>query len=300
MVPMDCAEGPPGGVPDRPPGQAGPPGGAPDRPPGPPGGAPDRPPGLAGGAPDWPSQPDRPPGQDRPRQPGRLRLRSLSPAVVRALLDGARLADWAPDYPTEADLVIAGLLDQAGPHAWTGAAVTWGHRQVIERATGLVVGGIGFHGPPDHGEVEMGYGIVPSRQRRGYATEAVGLMIALAWRDPAVTAVLASTDPGNAASRRVLEKAGFRPSAAPGSAAPGSAAPGSAAPGSAAPGSAGPSGPSGPSGSAGAPGAAGPSGAGRPPGRTGPSGPPGLSGDSGASGDSGMAWYRLDRRPTPG
>ena len=56
----------------------------------------------------------------------------------------------------------------------------------------------------------MGYGIVPSRQGRGYATEAVRMMAALAWRDPAVTAVTARTESGNVASRRVLEKAGFR------------------------------------------------------------------------------------------
>ena len=34
-------------------------------------------------------------------------------------------------------------------------------------------------------------------------------MLAMAWADPRVTAVVAGTDPGNAASQRVLEKAGF-------------------------------------------------------------------------------------------
>lgn len=140
----------------------------------------------------------------------RLLLRPVTLALVRALVGGRRLDDWAADYPTEGDLVLAGLLDRAGPAAWSGADAAWGHRQVVERPSGLVVGGIGFAGPPEHGEVEVGYGIVPSRQRRGYATEAVLVMAALAWRHPAVTAVMASTEPGNVASRRVLEKAGFR------------------------------------------------------------------------------------------
>jgi ribosomal-protein-alanine N-acetyltransferase len=144
------------------------------------------------------------------RWSGRLLLRPVTPAVVGALVGGHRLADWADDYPAEGDLVIAGLLDRAGPAAWSDDDATWGQRQVIERRSGLVVGGIGFAGPPEQGAVEVGYGIVPSRQGRGYATEAVRLMVTLAWRHPVVTAVLAHTDPGNVASQRVLEKAGFR------------------------------------------------------------------------------------------
>ncbi len=154
---------------------------------------------------------DLPPAAARPeRTRGRLRLRPLTPAVVRALVGGRRLDGWAADYPSDGDVVIAGLLDRAGAAAWSGPDAGWGHRQVVERRGGLVVGGIGFAGPPAHGQVEVGYGIVPSRQGRGYATEAVQMMVALAWQDPAVTAVIAHTASGNAASRRVLEKAGFR------------------------------------------------------------------------------------------
>jgi [ribosomal protein S5]-alanine N-acetyltransferase len=141
----------------------------------------------------------------------RLVLRPVPWDAVQAITAGRRLAGWAADYPAEGDAVIAGLLHGAGPDAWPGADQAWGHRQVVERDTGLVVGGIGFAGPPDAAhEVELGYGIVPSRQGRGYATEAVAAMLALAWADPAVTAVVATTGQGNAASRRVLEKAGFR------------------------------------------------------------------------------------------
>ena len=57
---------------------------------------------------------------------------------------------------------------------------------------------------------------MPSRQGRGYATEALRAMLAMAWADPRVTGVAAGTDPGNAASQRVLEKAGFRRVAADG------------------------------------------------------------------------------------
>jgi RimJ/RimL family protein N-acetyltransferase len=141
----------------------------------------------------------------------RLIVRVLPWDAVRAISGGSRLGDWADDYPSEGDVIIAGLLQEVGEAVADPADQAWGHRQVVERASGLVVGGIGFFGPPrGGGEVEVGYGIVPSRQGRGYATEALQAMLTMAWADPRVTAVVAGTDPGNAISQRVLGKAGFR------------------------------------------------------------------------------------------
>jgi GNAT superfamily N-acetyltransferase len=153
----------------------------------------------------------------------RLIVRPVPWDAVLAITGGKRLDDWAPDYPDDGDVVIAGLLREVGPDLASVASAraqpgdqTWGHRQVVERASGLVVGGIGFFGPPRAGEVEIGYGIVPSRQGRGYATEALRAMIAMAWADARVRTVVAGTDPGNAASQRVLGKAGFRRTVATG------------------------------------------------------------------------------------
>ena len=169
-----------------------------------------------------------PAARHRPRHAvvsARLILRPLPWDAVRAITAGDRLDDWAADYPGDGDVVIAGLLLGAGGARCPGqgpagrvragpglsaADEAWGHRQVVERASGLVVGGIGFFGPPLGGEAEIGYGIVPSRQGRGYATEAVQAMLTMAWADSRVRTVVAGTDPGNAASQRVLEKAGFR------------------------------------------------------------------------------------------
>jgi [ribosomal protein S5]-alanine N-acetyltransferase len=139
----------------------------------------------------------------------RLVLRPLRWDAVEAIIEGRRLADWAPDYPAGGDVVIARVLHRGGQPRADGPAGPWCHRQVVERTSDLVVGGIGFFGPPDDGTVEIGYGIVPSRQGRGYATEAVTEMLSLAWSDPHVAAVSAETDADNVASQRVLEKAGF-------------------------------------------------------------------------------------------
>ena len=68
----------------------------------------------------------------------------------------------------------------------------------------------GFKGPPADGKVEVGYSVVPSQQRRGHATAAIGSMIETARRRGA-TRVRAETLPSLPASIRVLEKLGFTP-----------------------------------------------------------------------------------------
>jgi ribosomal-protein-alanine N-acetyltransferase len=72
-----------------------------------------------------------------------------------------------------------------------------------------VIGGVGFFGPPRDGRVEIGYGIVESRRRRGYATEAVTAMLDYAFARPGVIEVVATADLDNPASIRVLDKSGL-------------------------------------------------------------------------------------------
>ena len=140
----------------------------------------------------------------------RLVLRPITAEEVSAVLSGQRRSDWAGDFPAEGDQVIAGLLARTGlPSDADADARRFGHRLVVERDTSTVVGGAGFFGPPREGEVEIGYGIVPSRQRRGYATEAVQAMVADAFRLGSVLTVTANVDLDNPASIRVLEKSGM-------------------------------------------------------------------------------------------
>lgn len=135
----------------------------------------------------------------------RLDLEPLSAASVAAVLGPRRGADWAEDFPTEGDTLIArGSADASDP----AATYPWCHYHLRERSSGQLVGGIGFHHPPQEGVVEIGYGVAPSRQRRGYATEAVNALVEVAFAHGAA-AVVATVDADNVASRRVLEKAGF-------------------------------------------------------------------------------------------
>jgi ribosomal-protein-alanine N-acetyltransferase len=74
----------------------------------------------------------------------------------------------------------------------------------------VVIGAAGFKGPPDaRGEVELGYGLVSSYQRHGYATEAVRGMTSFAFRHESVTTVVGQTIPSLLGSIGVLERAGF-------------------------------------------------------------------------------------------
>ncbi|MEV0660277.1 GNAT family N-acetyltransferase [Actinomadura luteofluorescens] len=135
----------------------------------------------------------------------RLVLRPWTPGELAAVLSGDRLAGWADDFPAEGDLAIAGFIAEhpsaLGEH---------GQRLIIERSTGLVVGAVGLFWPPADGAVEFGYGVVPSRRGRGYATEAARAIVAFALAAPGVDRVVATVELSNPASARVLENAGLR------------------------------------------------------------------------------------------
>ncbi|GHC53610.1 GNAT family N-acetyltransferase [Streptomyces flavofungini] len=135
----------------------------------------------------------------------RLVLRPWSTAELAAVVGGSRRPDWAPDFPAEGDRVIAGFLTEH-PEGLTAC----GHRLVVERDGGPVVGSIGLFWPPSEGSIEIGYGIVGSRRGRGYASEATRALAEFALTAPAVDAVYATVELANPASVRVLEKAGLR------------------------------------------------------------------------------------------
>jgi len=134
----------------------------------------------------------------------RLRLPLMDAGIVAALVAGRRLPGWAEDFPAEGDVDVARVL--AGDGVPTGADAAFGARLVVERWTGETIGTAGFFGPPRDGAVEIGYGIVPSRQRRGYATEATRALIDLARAQPGVSEIVAHAESANTASIRVLEK----------------------------------------------------------------------------------------------
>ncbi len=126
---------------------------------------------------------------------------------------------------------IEDLLNAEVPEAWPGRALIerafsaslerirsdpakrlWGDRLMIakgERGERLVVGSVIFHGRPDDGIAEVGYGVEERWQCKGYASEATRACVDWALAEAAVTCVTATTPPWHTASIRVLEKSGL-------------------------------------------------------------------------------------------
>ncbi len=80
----------------------------------------------------------------------------------------------------------------------------------IEKAGNILIGMGGFPTPPGPGIAEIAYGIAPSYQGRGFATELARALIQFACEDKSVTLLRAHTLPEANASTRVLEKCGFQ------------------------------------------------------------------------------------------
>ncbi len=89
----------------------------------------------------------------------------------------------------------------------------WGIYYWVALADGvprILVGSGGFMSKPDaNGAVEIGYGTLDQFQGRGYATEAVSVLVRWALSQPDVFQVIAEALPENPASVRVLQKNGF-------------------------------------------------------------------------------------------
>jgi len=77
--------------------------------------------------------------------------------------------------------------------------------------TGQCVGRVYIHSKPElNGEVEIGYGILEEHRNNGYATEAAKAVIKFAFEKVGQNVLCAIVKPENTASRRVIEKLGFK------------------------------------------------------------------------------------------
>ena len=81
---------------------------------------------------------------------------------------------------------------------------------VVQKSTRLIVAELGFKGEPDEkGEIEIGYGTMPSERGKGFMTEAVAGIVAWAKNKPEIVAILAETEESNLASIKIVQKNNF-------------------------------------------------------------------------------------------
>src|SRR3954451_17735471 len=97
------------------------------------------------------------------------------------------------------------LLDDYGAHQERHGYSFWA---VFERASGALIGDSGLYRTPA-GEVELGYTLGAAWWGRGYATEAAGTWLSVAFGELGINEVVALAEPANVASMRVLAKLGL-------------------------------------------------------------------------------------------
>lgn len=154
-------------------------------------------------------------GTGEERSAAQLTLVPATNTQLRAALQGREALSralgvsvpetWPHDFLDDAALVytLERLEDGRAEPRW------WFHF-VVHTEERALVGSGGFKGAPDaSGTVEIGYGIVADRRRRGYATAVARELTARAFEDPRVARVVAETLPELVGSIGVLQKNGF-------------------------------------------------------------------------------------------
>ncbi len=143
----------------------------------------------------------------------RLRLIALpGPVIAEVIGNGYQLfvEHVGVPYPARWPAEDRHVLDRRSRQIAEGVDHRWLLRAMVTRAEPVMVGRIGFHGPPDEdGMVEIGYKVDAAHRRLGYGLEAATRLIEVAERLVHVSAVRASIAPGNKPSLRIAERLGF-------------------------------------------------------------------------------------------
>jgi [ribosomal protein S5]-alanine N-acetyltransferase len=144
----------------------------------------------------------------------RLKIINFTVEMMEAFLKGNHEVEKitpykvAPEYPLDVykqffDYKINRFRNFPSENDWEGI--------IIHKEDNIIMGDMGFKGGPnEEGIIDIGYSIVPRYQGKGYATEMGKAMVDWGLSHSNVKKVVATCNPDNFASIRVLEKIGFR------------------------------------------------------------------------------------------
>jgi len=122
------------------------------------------------------------------------------PEVMYSSDDGVESPEWVCNWINE-------LIEKHYP--------SWGCGKwaIIEKETNEVVGYCGLSKHPDRcgpNEAELGYRLIKKKWGNGIASEAVGSVCEYGLKTLRLSRIIATVEPGNLASVRVLQKVGMR------------------------------------------------------------------------------------------
>ena len=142
----------------------------------------------------------------------RLLLKALeirdAPAMYAYRSDPAvcRYQGWRPASEEE----VSGFIRE---HCGAGFNLVdaWFQLGMYLKATSELIGDLGLHFlAPDNRQMEIGFTVAPRHQRKGYAAEAVGVLLPYGFKVLNKHRIIASVDPRNTASIALLGKMGMR------------------------------------------------------------------------------------------
>ncbi len=136
-------------------------------------------------------------------------------AELATLLSVKVLPEWPDEELSQSLPFIVDILDNKNPlHQKWAKPKQWGSL-IIHKSENTLIGHACIKVIPEptgtpSGSTELGYSIVPSYQRQGYASEAAKALIDWGLSQPDIQTITAGCDPDNIASKRVLEKVGMQ------------------------------------------------------------------------------------------
>jgi len=111
--------------------------------------------------------------------------------------------EWPENDLKEAFPVFEKLLEENGNDGFN----LW---LIIEKETNLIIGSAGYIGKPDQeGNIETGFGIIPSRREKGFCNESVKALLEWGLNQEEVNGIIARCDKSNMASKKTIIKLGF-------------------------------------------------------------------------------------------
>jgi RimJ/RimL family protein N-acetyltransferase len=124
-------------------------------------------------------------------------------AAYRSDPEVARYQSWDAPYPLEQAVETVQEFAAGDP-------LKPGWFQYAVDLDGVLVGDIGINLHDNLMQADLGFTLAPGHQGQGYATEAVGALIAYLFTERQLHRISADCDARNHASARLLERLGFR------------------------------------------------------------------------------------------